>query len=329
MGPGLTPPDESAAPDVGTGGGRELHPWLRLLLRLAWPTAGLGVLLILGGIVVVAAARVLPIDGLAALISPMIWTFGAGAVLIAVGLSMYVLAPGFFGHAAASMGYGSHRLVLAAVALVVLLGNLLSLPYHLGRPDVGLCTVPGFVTAASGVQAALLIVMWGRFIRPGVISWRDLGVSGTALFRYSGTGLLVGVAVLICSAAVQLSLDRLGVHQTQIQSFRCIREFPISGFAAVVLTGGILAPFAEELFFRGFVFRSYLQTRGALFAYPASAVLFASLHLNLPALLPILVMGLLFAWVYQRTGSVLPSVVGHAVNNSAAFSILYFADLAV
>ena len=114
------------------------------------------------------------------------------------------------------------------------------------------------------------------------------------------------------------------MRQTQLLDFRCIREFPLPGFVAVVLAGGVLAPIAEELFFRGFVFRSYLRTRGPLVAYGLSSLLFASLHLNLPALLPILALGLIFCWAYQQTGSIVPSMVGHTVNNSVAFVILYF-----
>ena len=41
-------------------------------------------------------------------------------------------------------------------------------------------------------------------------------------------------------------------------------------------------------------------------------------------MLPILVLSLMFCWAYQRTGSIVPSVVGHALNNTIAFCILYF-----
>ena len=39
---------------------------------------------------------------------------------------------------------------------------------------------------------------------------------------------------------------------------------------------------------------------------------------------PILFLSLIFCYAYQRTGSIIPSMVGHALNNSAAFCILYF-----
>jgi membrane protease YdiL (CAAX protease family) len=97
----------------------------------------------------------------------------------------------------------------------------------------------------------------------------------------------------------------------------------------VVFAGGVLAPIAEELYFRGFVFGSYLKTRGPLVAYGATALIFASLHLNLPAILPIFALSVIFCFAYQRTGSVVPSMIGHAVNNMMAFCILYFTNAQV
>ena len=130
--------------------------------------------------------------------------------------------------------------------------------------------------------------------------------------------------VLVISALIQSVMRAIGVQQTQLATLECIRDFPFWGFLAVVLAGGVLAPIAEELYFRGFVFGSYRRTRSPLVAYGVTSLLFATLHLNLPALLPILALSLIFCYAYQRTGSIIPSMVAHAVNNSTAFCILYF-----
>jgi membrane protease YdiL (CAAX protease family) len=182
------------------------------------------------------------------------------------------------------------------------------------------------MTAALSVDLALLGVTYFRFIRPGVMTAGDLGLDRSRLVYHLGLGLLVGVGVLVLSAVIQATLQAVGVRQTQLVDLQCVREFPLPGFLAVVLAGGVLAPIAEELYFRGFVFRTYLQTRGPLVAYGATSLLFAVLHLNLPALLPILILSLIFCYAYRRTGSIVPSVVGHALNNSAAFCILYFTN---
>lgn len=291
-----------------------------------------GVLTILGG-AWLALARTVGESLFGSLIPAMlvaaVTLLVAGLVILTSGLGWYVLAPGVRGGAAAKQGFGSHRLVLTSTLLVVFLSNIGPVIYTAVRPGEGLCSIPGFLTAGLSVGLALLGVTYVRFIRPGVLTFDDLGIHASRFARHVGTGLMVGVLALIASATLQIVLERVGgTRQTQLQDIRCVRDFPVIGFFAVMFAGGVLAPIAEELFFRGFVFRSYLQTRGPLVAYGASSLLFASLHLNLPALLPIMALGLLFAWAYQRTGSIVPSMVAHALNNSVAFVILYFSNAA-
>ena len=249
---------------------------------------------------------------------------GAGPADGARRSGYYVLAPAFLGRSAAWVGFGSHRLVIACTVLVVLLANVGPLAVAGISQSRGLCSVPSFTAAALSVDLAMIGLVYLRFIRPGVLTVGELGLSVSRLRHNVGVGLLVGVAVLVASAGIQAALQAVGVKQTQLVHLECIRSFPLPGFLAVVLAGGVLAPIAEELYFRGFVFRSYLLTRGRPVAYIATSILFAVLHLNLPALLPILVLSLIFCWVYERTGSLVPSMVGHALNNTVAFCILYF-----
>ena len=90
------------------------------------------------------------------------------------------------------------------------------------------------------------------------------------------------------------------------------------GYVAI----GLLAPFGEELVFRGAVLRSLLQWCSKPWvAIAISALLFAVAHMN-PAQLPhAFLIGLLLGWMYYRTGSILPGMAYHWVNNSAAYVI--------
>jgi membrane protease YdiL (CAAX protease family) len=72
------------------------------------------------------------------------------------------------------------------------------------------------------------------------------------------------------------------------------------------------------------VFRAYLVAKGPVKAYIISALLFAILHLNLPAFIPTFAIGLILAFLYHRSGSLVPSIVAHALNNGFALTALYF-----
>jgi CAAX protease family protein len=78
-------------------------------------------------------------------------------------------------------------------------------------------------------------------------------------------------------------------------------------------------PVCEELFFRGVLFR-VLRTRLPL--WPAAVidgVLFGFAHGSL-AIVPVLaVLGIAFCYVYERTGSIFPTIALHSLNNTIAF----------
>ena len=83
---------------------------------------------------------------------------------------------------------------------------------------------------------------------------------------------------------------------------------------------GLLAPLSEELVFRGAVLRALLQWNNRHWlCILISALLFALIHAN-PAQMPhAFLIGLLLGWLYYRTGSIIPGVVYHWVNNSVAY----------
>jgi membrane protease YdiL (CAAX protease family) len=82
-------------------------------------------------------------------------------------------------------------------------------------------------------------------------------------------------------------------------------------------------PIGEEVFFRGFIF-STLRRWGWAWAVTLSSLLFAAVHLQVVHFFPILLLGVVLAVLYQRTGSLVASIAVHGVNNLiAALASLY------
>lgn len=87
---------------------------------------------------------------------------------------------------------------------------------------------------------------------------------------------------------------------------------------------GILGPLAEEVVFRGAVLRKLLgmmPERWHWGAIAISAACFGLVHLNLAQGFHAFLIGLLLGWMYYRTGSILPGILFHWVNNSVAFIV--------
>lgn len=84
---------------------------------------------------------------------------------------------------------------------------------------------------------------------------------------------------------------------------------------------GLLAPLVEEVVFRGAVLRVLLEKLTPWKAIAVSALLFSLVHGN-PAQMPYaFIGGMLLGWMYWRTGSIIPGMVYHWVNNSAAYIV--------
>lgn len=91
-----------------------------------------------------------------------------------------------------------------------------------------------------------------------------------------------------------------------------------SGYLAI----GILGPVAEEVVFRGAVLRTLLQAfspKAHWLAIFLSAALFGAVHLNMAQFVHALPIGLLLGWMFYRTGSIMPGLVFHWVNNTVAY----------
>ncbi len=92
--------------------------------------------------------------------------------------------------------------------------------------------------------------------------------------------------------------------------------------AGMALLAVVLAPLIEEIVFRAGVFR-YLRTRAPrVVSFLLSAVFFSALHNNLAAFVPLVVFGVVLAFVYERTGRLAICIFAHAFFNLHTLVIL-------
>ena len=85
-----------------------------------------------------------------------------------------------------------------------------------------------------------------------------------------------------------------------------------------------LGPILEEIFFRGFAYTVFRKRLGILGGIVLSAAFFAYLHSNLAGFFPIFCLGMLLAYIYEKTGSLISAITVHIIHNSATFAFLLF-----
>jgi len=86
-------------------------------------------------------------------------------------------------------------------------------------------------------------------------------------------------------------------------------------FFSVFITSAIMAPVFEELFFRGLIFRSFLERFNLFFATAVSALLFALIHWSWPEFLSLFLVGIIYAVLAFSSKSVITPIIAHSVHN--------------
>jgi membrane protease YdiL (CAAX protease family) len=258
----------------------------------------------------------------------------AGVVVVVVAglITLWVLVPAFQGKEAAERNLGSHRLELGAWLTVIVLNVLITLPLapflHIER---GL-TVGTFAIAALSTDIPMLVIIYVRLIMPGALTWRDLGLRPLPLDYALRIGIAAGLAGLVAIDIIGGLLSQVGLRPNQLEQFQFVLSEGPLAFAILLLAAAVVAPFVEELFFRGFLFGVYRRRQPRGLAYIVSSVLFTILHLepnrmNVAQMaglsVGIFLLALMLAWLYERTGSLYPGMVAHAINNATGLILFY------
>lgn len=178
-------------------------------------------------------------------------------------------------------------------------------------PDTGLVVVFG--------EAALLLPVWYLTIHKYKMGWADLG-----LRPFRARAIWLGCGLMLLSFFFNIGYAYfLARFNLQIQP-DIDRMFAQTDYPWLLLFGGIVvAPFVEELFFRGFIFAALRRQWNWQKGMVASAALFALFHILPTSLLPIFILGLIFAFLYQVSGSLWPAILMHMLTNGLTLLTAY------
>lgn len=149
---------------------------------------------------------------------------------------------------------------------------------------------------------------------------RPLRALGFRRFRLRWLWISFGIVVLTIVVALVLEPVLHGGEQQGLAPDEWQPEHA-TAFALNSAVVVLLAPFAEELFFRGLGVRA-LAVFGGLAAILISGVVFGLVHGILGALPPLALFGVGLAWVRLRSASVWPSFIAHAAYNGLGILVL-------
>lgn len=162
---------------------------------------------------------------------------------------------------------------------------------------LGFLLVPMVIAAQRGARGLpeILSRLGSRSFRPSALKWMAAAVGVYLLFT-------VLYAALI-----------LEPHQKDIAE----------GFGAVPIQVALIviaAPISEEVCFRGMLFAGLRERLPRIAAALIAGTIFGGLHAlsGASAVPPLIVFGFLLSLLYEKTGSIIPGILLHMLNNSVA-----------
>jgi membrane protease YdiL (CAAX protease family) len=167
----------------------------------------------------------------------------------------------------------------------------------------------------------LLVPVWWFTVRKYGVGWEALGLRP---FRGQALGMGCGLMILatVFNAVYGAFLSQFGLQaQTDLTPIFADLSSPFW----LLLAGVVIAPLVEEIFFRGFLFAGLRERYVWWRAAAISSALFALIHFQIAAVVPIFVLGFVFAYLYHRAGSLWPAILMHVSTNGLAMGVAYLA----
>jgi len=140
------------------------------------------------------------------------------------------------------------------------------------------------------------------------------------------------LGILLKGAGLYLLLTTVGLLMVELfvpgalevkQDIGVASGDPASVLIVAFVSVVIVAPFVEEVLFRGFIFRGFEKTIGFGLAVLASSLLFGLLHGSLAAVVDTFALGVVSCLLVARSGSLWPAMLLHGLKNAIVYYNLF------
>jgi len=189
-----------------------------------------------------------------------------------------------------------------------------------------------FLQEALFIAAVVLMSrrFYGRLGTRSLWPFWDRGIAPATRYR---SMIVLGVGLWILTAWLLSEANRVNLRLvdyfelphdenpllTQVRSFGDPRVKLLFVLSAVVC-----APILEELIFRGIFYNMLRLYMGVVPGAIACALIFAAVHGVKTNVLSITILALILTWLYEKTGSLIPGMICHAVNNAVTVALFFY-----
>lgn len=169
------------------------------------------------------------------------------------------------------------------------------------------------------------------------LAWQHFGWAETfgPPTRSAPRAILLGLLAAIIFLPIGMMLQNLSLHLLTLFHLPELPQPALVQFdksdswittAYLIFFATVFAPIAEEVLFRGIIYAGVKQLGFPRLALWGSAVFFGLIHANAPIFLPLVVFGLVLAWLYDKADNLLASITAHSAFNSINLIWMFYGD---
>lgn len=186
-------------------------------------------------------------------------------------------------------------------------------------------TQPPNLTDPSGVTLLLMSQLIGTLaLVIHLLKWKYVCLNRQTLAYYNSGSVLLVSALFIVGMGLWCNYlsELVSLPDNMEAVFKTMMHHP-AGIISIV----VMAPIAEELLFRGAIQGHLLRKwKKPAAAITVSSLVFGVIHGN-PAQIPFaFVLGLALGWMYYRSGSLIPGILMHFINNGTSVILFLYSD---
>lgn len=175
-----------------------------------------------------------------------------------------------------------------------------------------------YAGSLMGLVLGIIFTLGVYFIalRPHKAGWHEVGISSFPR-KYWIFIVVWTIAIILVSIVILYTMSLFGGSYENSKTESIQSQISTFNIIIAILSAGVVSPIYEEIFYRGFVYRWFRTRMGMGWALFLSSGLFMIAHIPTYNTLALnFVTGLILAWTYEKTKSVFPAIIIHALTNT-------------
>ncbi|MFD2700535.1 CPBP family intramembrane glutamic endopeptidase [Paenibacillus shunpengii] len=172
----------------------------------------------------------------------------------------------------------------------------------------------------TGLIMAIIFIAGVYFIalKPHELRWTDNGLQAFSK-SYWGFIVIWFIALIASSILILILMELWGIGTENSKTESLQQNISLLTILIGFVSAAIVSPVYEEIFYRGFLYKWFRVKWGVGAGLILSSIIFTIVHIPTYNTLPVnFVSGVICAWCYEKTGSIVPRMIVHGGFNGLA-----------